>query len=327
MAEVLITLGVIGIVAALTIPSLVSKINDKVVENQKKVMNSKIVQGLNMLNSQENGLTKSYANSEEFVQALSKYMKISTICSKDELNKCLGYDKVNYDKNGETKDVELTSITTASKLKLEDGFLDPAGFVMGDGTPIIVSWNSNCSNGTQEGIILDPDQPLKAIPTSCFDGLYDINGTRKSNMYGKDVLPFGSAKIGTSYPGTEVPGIGYVYNIGTQYEAINTTVDSTYDSRCTDSTNTSCTENYWAGAKAECAKLGMELPDLGTLYNKIYPLRGQYGIPQTGDFWSSSDHASYVYRAYSMWIDPIDDSCVWSAGGKHFKSYVLCVGK
>ena len=253
-------------------------------------------------------------------------MKISTICSKDELNKCLGYDKVNYDKDGETKDVELTSITTASKLKLEDGFLDPAGFVMGDGTPIIVSWNSNCSNGTQTDdkgntIILDPDQPLKAIPTSCFDGVYDINGTRKSNMYGKDVLPFGAAKIGTSYPGTEIPGIGYVHNIGTEYEYIDTCSDSKYDDHGED--NLFCDYNAWAGAKAACDKLGMELPDM-VILEKIYNKKSEYpeAIPQSGFFWSSSEDEYAMDRAYSFSFDDGDTR----THSKGVKVTILCVG-
>ena len=46
MAEVLITLGIIGVVAALTLPSLIQKYQDQVLENQLKKMSSTISQGI-----------------------------------------------------------------------------------------------------------------------------------------------------------------------------------------------------------------------------------------------------------------------------------------
>ena len=46
MAEVLITLGIIGVVAALTLPSLIQKYQDQVLENQLKKMYSTLSQGI-----------------------------------------------------------------------------------------------------------------------------------------------------------------------------------------------------------------------------------------------------------------------------------------
>jgi len=180
LAEVLITIGVIGVVAAITIPALMTNINKRVIAHKKVVMEKKLLDGLNMMSNRENGLSVKYNNTEEFVRALSKYLKIVSICSNTTLNKCFPYNKVNYDSNGETKSVDLTSITTAKKLKLEgNNWLDPAGFVMADGTPIILSYNNDCG----DDIKVDPDKPSKAIPTACIDGLYDNNGSRpQTNM-------------------------------------------------------------------------------------------------------------------------------------------------
>ncbi|MBR1424413.1 type II secretion system protein, partial [bacterium] len=49
LAEVLITLAIIGVVAAMTLPTIMVNINSKVDGNQKKVTEAKLVQGLNML--------------------------------------------------------------------------------------------------------------------------------------------------------------------------------------------------------------------------------------------------------------------------------------
>ena len=46
LAEVLITLGIIGVVAALTLPSLIQKYQDQVLENQLKKMYSTLSQGI-----------------------------------------------------------------------------------------------------------------------------------------------------------------------------------------------------------------------------------------------------------------------------------------
>ena len=46
LAEVLITLGIIGVVAALTLPSLIQKYQDQVLENQLKKTYSTISQGV-----------------------------------------------------------------------------------------------------------------------------------------------------------------------------------------------------------------------------------------------------------------------------------------
>ena len=53
LAEVLITLGIIGVVAALTIPSLIAKYQDKVLINQTKKAFSVFQNGL-ALASQDN---------------------------------------------------------------------------------------------------------------------------------------------------------------------------------------------------------------------------------------------------------------------------------
>ena len=198
LAEVLITLGIIGIVAALTIPGLINKINEKVTSTQKTVIERKLVESLNMLSNKENGLNVTYNNTEEFVKALSKYLKVTTICGKNDLQNCFPYEKINYDKNGENKTVDVSSLTTGKKFKLEGNWLDTAGFIMANGTPFIISYNNDCGTISNDKgqTIVDPDRPLKDIPYQCIDGIYDNNGTRSPNKFGKDVKPLLNAQIG-----------------------------------------------------------------------------------------------------------------------------------
>ena len=261
LAEVLITIGVIGVVAALTIPTLMKNINKKVVATQKEVMEQKIVQGLNSLSHEENGLNVTYANTEEFVKALARHMKIITICGKDNLQNCLPYDKIGYDSNGETKTVDVSSITSASSMKLKgDNWLEPAGFVMATGTPFIISYNNDCGGLTDEETgrtIVDPDRPLKSIPTACIDGVYDNNGTRSPNKFGTDIQPLANAKIGASCllehnnlciataPVVPTPITKAECEANKSTYGIN---DCYFD------------PDYWAGAMKACKDQGMRLP-------------------------------------------------------------------
>ncbi|MBR1424687.1 type II secretion system protein, partial [bacterium] len=69
LAEVLITLAVIGVVAAMTLPTLIAKINEKADSNQKAVIEAKLIQGLNMLDL--NGcMNDTYSYTAEFVEEL-----------------------------------------------------------------------------------------------------------------------------------------------------------------------------------------------------------------------------------------------------------------
>ncbi len=57
-------------------------------------MKKKLTDGLNMLSSQDNGLSMRYSTTEDFVKALSKYMKINVICGKDNLSECFPYEEI-----------------------------------------------------------------------------------------------------------------------------------------------------------------------------------------------------------------------------------------
>ena len=262
LAEVLITIGVIGVVAALTIPTLMKNINKKVVATQKEVMEQKIVQGLNSLSHEENGLNVTYANTEEFVKALARHMKIITICGKDNLTDCMAYDKIGYDSNGETKTVDVSSITSASKMKLKgDNWLEPAGFVMATGTPFIISYNNDCGGLTDEETgrtIVDPDRPLKSIPTACIDGVYDNNGTRSPNKFNTDVQPLANAKIGASCL-LEVGGKCLV-STAPVVPTPMTKADCAANKSTYGINGCNSDPDYWSGAVKACKDQGMCLP-------------------------------------------------------------------
>ncbi len=192
LAEVLITLVIVGLVAAMTLPTLIAKVNKKVTDNQKEVFKAKMVKGFNLTKA-AGELNNTYASTYDFLtNGLSKHLKLAKICDSSHIRECLPYDTIKYNKDENTeKAFEVSKFTTSKSLNLkeEDGYKDSAAFVLGDGTVVVGSYNLGC---------LVDDGELDKTISSCFDGLYDLNGSRKPNKLGKDILPIRSAGINAS---------------------------------------------------------------------------------------------------------------------------------
>ena len=111
LAEVLITLATIGIVAALTIPTLVQNYQTKAWNTASEVFQRKLEESLKVMNVQ--GTLAGYTTTEAFVDELSKHIKITRICDNDDITTCFA-DKVTWGKEGqETEEVDMSEIKTA----------------------------------------------------------------------------------------------------------------------------------------------------------------------------------------------------------------------
>lgn len=238
LAEVLITLAIIGVVAAMSIPSLLTTINSKVRANKITVFEKKLKQGMDLLNTQ-NGIGPYYENTRQFVEALGKHMKIVAICNKDELNKCMPYDKI-IQRTGTAKNVNSYKTGTDFGLISDDTndyTSDTVGVIFGDGTPMLIQYNLKCPAS-------DPDS-RNDNSTACISGLYDINGSKGPNKRGEDVLAFngGWGKVFTPTPLTYDQCMSVKDKLGIKACCpVNGT--STYD-HCSN-------KDYWAGAVKTC---------------------------------------------------------------------------
>ncbi len=81
LAEVLITLGIVGVVAAMTIPSLLTRIEEKVLINKLLEVNSQLVEASRLM-IDEYGLVNTYSEDEIerrdlFFENLSRHLKLS----------------------------------------------------------------------------------------------------------------------------------------------------------------------------------------------------------------------------------------------------------
>ncbi|MBP3821642.1 hypothetical protein J6G99_08385 [bacterium] len=279
----MIALAIIGIVSALTLPTLLTKINDTVTKNKIAVFERKLSKGTDLLNIEYgigpyyNGANPSY----EFAQALSKHLKIVTICDKNNLKKCLPYDKIQTD----VKPLNVSDLKTGKDISLnEDNYIDTAGIVLGDGTPMIFSWNKNCP-------VSDPDavkyngvkENARSETTNCISGFYDLNGSKGPNRYGKDIIGFNGVNLGwLEFAGLKITKPekptplyrdDYCTNNNGTWE-----VKSDYKTKygiknCCTSNNCISYGDYWAGAMVKCKDSGghlATLTDLTTIATYLY---------------------------------------------------------
>ena len=92
LAEVLITLGVIGVVAAVTMPMLISNINERVNSERQANIVYKVTQAMEHMRAL--GKLTAYDSTESFVNELQKHLKIQKICDKDHISECWPTEKV-----------------------------------------------------------------------------------------------------------------------------------------------------------------------------------------------------------------------------------------
>ena len=89
LAEVLIVIAIIGIVAAIVLPTLFDAGNEKIWQNQSDVFGSKMFTALKMMNFK--GDLARLESTEQFANNLKKYIRIVKICPSETAYQC--FDK------------------------------------------------------------------------------------------------------------------------------------------------------------------------------------------------------------------------------------------
>ena len=297
LAEVLITLGIIGVVAAITLPALIENVTERKNSERHANIVYKVTQAMEMMKV-HGELGRRYDTTEAFVDELQKYLKISKRCDANHIADCWPTAKVT---DGEGNEFEVSKAKTGKNLSLQSN-TNNVGLILGDGASIILNYNP------ESGIVDETDAIVavkKSLPvgggrskefvytsnaTASIDFVTDVNGSahpnaETSNNQYHDIRNLTAARF-NGCAGADLSGIGCVVVVGTSYDPVNTCSDTTWDS--SGSSNSYCSKNYWAGAKKKCESLGMTLPDKGTLRNIYNQKASNPNLPQSDWFWSSS---------------------------------------
>ena len=343
LAEVLITLGIIGIVAAMTLPAFISNVQGRIQAKRVENINQKLSKVTDKM-AVQSGLI-GYPDTMAFVQEMKKHMSIAKVCDNSHLSDCWGTTEVDV---GKDKPWEISKTKTAKNLKINsDNWADTVGIVTADGTPMILSYDKECNfDVNNTGLQFDKSSG-KSNSLACISGVFDWNGGAKPNKLGDDVLMLGSASgLGNSCA-VEIGGLCF-----------------TAPFRPTPMTKAECeaavaegklgikgcywNDDYWAGAVKACKDQGKKLPtmtQLAELASQMYVGNPTIGAKQNKDniqfdsnsstakalgltpyfaLWSGEENLSYTaysrvfYTTRSGWSNASRDS----RGGQ-----AVCVGE
>ena len=250
LAEVLITLGIVGVVAALTLPALLTNVQERIKKEQVRTIKYKLTQATDSMKSLN--LIGPYATTEDFVNELKKHYKISKVCSNDKLRGCWPSDTIS------TPDgvVQVSSLKTGASIKalaLGTSATQTMGIVTADGTPMILAYSPVCnaldSSKTYLWSTVD-NKPETNATTNCISAIFDINGAKQPNKIGTDVRTLNSLFGSKQYSATFI----------TKEECLKNKnrlgINGCYYA-----------QDYWAGAVKKCNDIGMHLPSMQTLAN------------------------------------------------------------
>ena len=196
LAEVLITLGIIGIVAAMTMPTLIANYKNKVLVNQAKNSYSLLSNAL-MLSKSRNGydsygdLFNNSRTDDEIIDILSKDLKMTKICKANKggcINWKTKYKKKTY-RNGKTVYQDLTKKSSA---------------VLSDGSVVMLNTfnhNGDCNWVHSYNKVDDKGNPVKDgngnnivinnPETRCGHIIIDVNGAKGPNQLDADTWDIG----------------------------------------------------------------------------------------------------------------------------------------
>ncbi len=173
LAEVLITLAVIGIVAVLTLPNLIQNHNEKAWSTAQDVFTKRLEVATRQMNTEEK--LAGYDSTMDFVNELKKYIKITRICDSDEITKCFAKEVIWSD--GE-EPIPMEGITDASAFGL-DWESDTVGVQFANGVNAIIAYNPNATQ--------DPYNNQFSATSNSMAILYDVSGNKNPNTNGKDI--------------------------------------------------------------------------------------------------------------------------------------------
>ena len=163
LAEILITLGIIGVVAAMTMPSLINSTQKKELVTQYKKTYSVISQAYMMILNENGGSIEGVFKSDnDLIDIFSKYIKDVKICKVDDANS--------------NCPMEPTKRLDGTWLKVDIG----STLTTVDGAVLrLVLFSSECSDTTELN-----------KPIGCGRIRVDTNGKKKPNTLGYDVFDF-----------------------------------------------------------------------------------------------------------------------------------------
>ena len=339
LAEVLVTLGVIGVVAALTMPTLLKNIAERSNSEAQANLAQKITKSMDLMRA-DGGLERTYASTDEFVDEFSKYIKISTRCDAAHIADCWPTKTVT---TTEGKIYNVSQAKLGKNLHLPQNRSDNVGIILADGATLILTYNPNA------GIIGDGDTVTPSFAdlpigfgrtkkfayttsvTNSIDFVMDVNGFKGPNSEARngkqyDIRSFKVARFSKDCAGAKLGNTCYtplasfspikagdpeMEKWDPKWNSDSCVIPKSYSnvggSLCKNF------DNYWAGAKKACSDLGMSLPSVSQIY-KLTSVKNEekknLGLPSGWYMVNDEYDGSGVYAR-------VDETSYWGSASGH----------
>ena len=316
LAETLITLGIIGVVAAITIPTWHANVQERVRREQLRTIKFKFTQATDSMKTQ--GLlpetTSDATATNTFVTELSKHLKLAKICDNSHLNECWPTETINMSDGTTKRAKDLKTGESISALALGSKSTTTMGIITADGTPMILVYSPKCTPLEQEKTYTwstVDNKPETNATTNCVSAIMDINGHKRPNKIGQDVRTlnslFGYVKAYATYGTLSESDCKRLKNkLGINWCPAPGTPGGDPD--------------YWGGAVKYCHDLGLHLPSEQTLATLAGSIYGRSDItPKTV--------ISSINYAKTHWGDQGDKTCeqIWRSKGWGDADQVICI--
>ena len=320
LSEVLITLGIIGVVAAITMPALIANIQDRVQASRVQNIKQKFSKATDKMLS-VSGLT-GYDSTESFVSEFKNHLKLAKICDNSHLNECWPTKDVIINEEGKKWDIIKTKTGKQLKMINDDHqeWSDTVGIITADGTAMILSYNTKCDIDVNSRITWSGDS---SNTSNCIAAVFDWNGAKMPNKFSKDVIAFNANGLGSSCV-ADIKGVCYGKMFipqpisKSECESIKGQLgikECRYDN------------DYWAGAVKECGGVDnmISQADVNELAKVIYGSVSGYphqsfnsakaqsvGLPAQPPFWiwynternsERADRRSFYHDGSTIWSD------------------------
>ena len=341
LAEVLITIGVIGVVAAISLPTLLTNVQERVRKEQVRTAKYKLTTSTSKMNA--DGQMIPYENTHEFIKVLSGHYKIISECDNNHLENCWPAKVINIPKpDGTFETKNVSTIKTGADLQaiaLGTKQTETRGIISGDGIAMILVFSPKCApmeDGASQSWSTVDGKPETNATTNCISAIFDINGGSGPNRLGVDIRTLNSL-YGSR-------------NLGTSYQALSYQDCMAHKKKLGIKECRAAGSDRFAGAMKACKDMGLNLPSMQTLANAAGSMFGvsdlgtyenincqNCGSGYTGNRTLSRDNDSSLSLSGNFWSNSeISSTFVWAHIMNSSYSYInharageyhaLCIG-
>lgn len=297
LAEVLITLGIIGIVAAMTIPTLVADYQERSFNTAASTFNRKLGEALRVMNLQ--GSLRGYTTTKDFVNELSKHIKIVKIC--EETTDCFPSEiHVNNDVVDMTKIISSENLNKGSEYDTE-----VLGLQFANGVNALIAYNPDCKQDPfNNGIIgISGTKSNVTLGTDAISILFDVSGFKSPNEYAnnKDIRGI-NVSLNIVSCTAKIDGKCIVVGTGTGYPPVDCSAAASetddYKKYCGDYPS-GFTDDYWAGSQKFCDSQGLRMPSRNET-QVIYEELSASGYRHGDIYWYWNTHHNLCSDNYKL---------------------------